>query len=135
MNKTDVFDYTVSTGKDMEHCIADVTAALKEEGFGVLGILDFQAVLKQKGVELGRDYRLLEVCNPQAANTALQKDIRIGLLLPCTIGVYSESGQTKISLLRPSVLLGLAPESQVTQLAIEMETKLKRAVDRACSRA
>jgi uncharacterized protein (DUF302 family) len=60
MNKPDVFDYTVSTGKDVENCIVDVTAALKEEGFGVLGILDFQAVLKQKGVELGRDYRLLE---------------------------------------------------------------------------
>ena len=134
MDKPDVFDYTVSTGKDVEHCIADVTAALKEEGFGVLGILDFQAVLKQKEVELGRDYRLMEACNPQAANIALQKDIRIGLP-PCTIGVYSESGQTKISLLRPSVLLGLAPESQVTQLATEMETKLKKAVDRACSRA
>lgn len=90
--------------------------------------------LKQREVESGRDYRLMEVCNPRAANAALQNDIRIGLLLPCMIGVYSESGQTKISLLRPSVLPGLAPESQVTKLAMEMEAKLKRAVDRARSR-
>lgn len=43
MSKPDDFDYTVSTGKDLEHWIADVTTALKEEGFGVLGILDFRA--------------------------------------------------------------------------------------------
>lgn len=61
------FDYTVETNKSIEQIISDLTAALKEQGFSVLGVVDFQALLKQKGVELGREYRLLEVCNPKAA--------------------------------------------------------------------
>jgi len=35
------FDYTVATEKSIEQSITDLTAALKEGGFGVLGILDF----------------------------------------------------------------------------------------------
>jgi uncharacterized protein (DUF302 family) len=129
-NKLGVFDYTATTSKNVDQCITDVTAALKEEEFGVLGVLDLQTVLKAKGVELGRDYHLMEACNPLFSKTALAKDIRIGLLLPCTIDVYTQAGQTKISLMRPSILLSLAAaDSQVTQLADEMETKLKRAVD------
>jgi uncharacterized protein (DUF302 family) len=127
-----VFDYTVTTSKDIDQCIMSITAVLREEGFGVLGVLDFQAVLKQKGVELGRDYRLMEVCNPQAAKTALDKDIKIGLLLPCTIAVYTEADKTTISLLRPSVLLDVAGMNQLEGLGKEIETRLKAAVDKAC---
>jgi uncharacterized protein (DUF302 family) len=126
-----VFDYTVNSEKSVDQCILNLTAALKDEGFGVLGVLDFQAVLKQKGVELGRDYRLMEVCNPQAAKVALDEDIKIGLLLPCTIALYPEAGKTAISLMRPSVLLNLTGKNQLTQLGNEIEAKLTRAVDRA----
>jgi uncharacterized protein (DUF302 family) len=105
------FDYTVATEKSIEQSITDLTAALKEGGFGVLGILDFQELLRQKGVELGREYRLLEVCNPKAAKGALDKDPKVGLLLPCTIAIYVDGSITRISLLRPSMLLNLIPES------------------------
>jgi len=124
------FDYTVATEKSIEQSITDLTAALKEGGFGVLGILDFQALLKQKGVELGREYRLLEVCNPKAAKEALDKDPKVGLLLPCTIAIYVDGSITRISLLRPSMLLNLIPESKLTNLGAEAEQKLKAAIDK-----
>lgn len=125
------FDYTITTSKNIEQSVMALTAALKEQGFGVLGVLDFQALLKQKGVELGREYKLLEVCNPQSAKNALEKDPRVGLLLPCTIAVYRDKNETRISLLRPSSLLSLLPEAQLLELGAETEAKLKTAVDRA----
>lgn len=125
------FDYTVTTNKGTEQSITDLTSALKEQGFGVLGILDFEVLLRQKGVELGRQYRLLEVCNPNAAKQALDKDPRVGLLLPCTIAIYSEGDMTRISLLRPSALLNLVPGAYLADLGAEAEQKLKAAIDKA----
>lgn len=125
------FDYTVATEKSIEQSISDLTAALKEQGFGVLGILDFQELLKQKGVELGREYRLLEVCNPKAAKEAIDRDPKVGLLLPCTIAIYKDANRTRISLLKPSDLLHLAPEAKLTDLGNEAEQKLKAAIDKA----
>jgi len=73
----------------------------------------------------------MEVCNPQAAKKALDRDARIGLLLPCTIAVYRDENVTRISLLRPSQILNLAAETQLEELGEEIERKLKAAVDEA----
>ena len=86
-------------------------------------IFHFHELLRQKGVELGREYRLLEVCNPKAAKEALDKDPKVGLLLPCTIAIYVDGSITRISLLRPSMLLNLIPESKLTNLGAEAEQK------------
>ena len=125
------FDYTVATDKSIEQSITDLTAALKEQGFGVLGVLDFQELLKQKGVELGREYRLLEVCNPKVAKEAIDRDPKVGLLLPCTIAIYKDADRTQISLLKQSDLLHLVSSTKLTDLGTEAEQKLKAAIDKA----
>jgi len=124
------FDYTITTTKATEQVVEALKAALKEQGFGVLGILDFQNLLRERGVELGREYKLLEVCNPLAAKQVLDKDPRIGLVLPCTIAVYRHEGATKVSLLKPSSLLNLIPAARLGDLAAEAEARLRAAVDR-----
>jgi uncharacterized protein (DUF302 family) len=57
---TDKFSYTTKTGKTIDKTIEDITTSLKEIGFGVLGILDFKAILQKKrprlqgGVQIAR---------------------------------------------------------------------------------
>ncbi len=68
-----------------EAVVSDVTARLKEHGFGILTDIDVQATLKAK---LGADtpkYRILGACNPRFAHEALKIEQRLGVLLPCNV--------------------------------------------------
>ncbi len=65
--------------------VGEVTARLKEQGFGVLTEIDVQATLKNKiGAEIPA-YRILGACNPRFAYEALKLEDKLGVLLPCNV--------------------------------------------------
>jgi uncharacterized protein (DUF302 family) len=65
--------------------VADVTARLKQQEFGLLTDIDVQATLQAKiGAHMGR-YRILGACNPTFAHQALQIEDKLGVLLPCNV--------------------------------------------------
>ncbi|AFS80361.1 hypothetical protein NKOR_02305 [Candidatus Nitrosopumilus koreensis AR1] len=118
------FNYTVKTQKDIDVIIQEITTKLSEIKFGVLGTLDFKEIFAKKGVDYPHQYKLLEVCNPQAAKKALDSDPNIGLLLPCTIAVFEKDGENHISLARPTELLSVASNKELELMGKEIETKL-----------
>lgn len=104
--------------------VSEITTKLSEIKFGILGTLDFKEIFAKKGVDYPHQYKLLEVCNPQAAKQALDSDPAIGLLLPCTIAVYEKNGENFISLAKPTELLSIASNSELESMGKEIETKL-----------
>jgi uncharacterized protein (DUF302 family) len=123
------FNYTVKTQKNIDNVIEEITAKLSEIKFGVLGILDFKEIFAKKGVEYLHEYKLLEVCNPQAAKQALDSDPNIGLLLPCTIAVFEKNGENYISLAKPTELLSVTSNSELESMGKDIETKLIEVIE------
>jgi uncharacterized protein (DUF302 family) len=110
--------------------IKQVTAALKQEGFGVLTTIDVQRTLKDKIEVDVEPYTILGACNPKLANRALQADRNIGLLLPCNVIVYEEGGQTTVSIIDPEPMLALANASdEVRAVAADARASLARVAE------
>ncbi len=128
--KNPSFSYTVKTEKTINQAIEDVTASLKEVGFGVLGTLNFKEILQKKGLDFKDEYRLLEVCNPLAAKQVLESNPEIGLLLPCTIAVYQKNNENWISLAKPTSLLANIHDTKLDKFGQEIEQKLVQAIQK-----
>lgn len=113
----------------MDDVIEEITSKLSEIKFGVLGTLNFKEIFAKKGIDYPNEYKLLEVCNPQAAKQALDSDPNIGLLLPCTIAVYEKDGENFISLAKPTTLLAVALNKELESMGKEIEQKLIEVID------
>ena len=120
-----------------EKAIEQATAALKDQGFGVLTTIDVKQTLKQK---LDRDFRkyiILGACNPPLADRALHAELEVGLLLPCNVIVYElEAGRSAISAMAPLAALGIVGNNPaLASVAAEADTRLRQALAALESRA
>jgi uncharacterized protein (DUF302 family) len=123
--------YGFSKKLDMpyERAIEKATAALKEEGFGVLTEIDVKATLKKKLDVDFRRYVILGACNPPFAYKALSAELEIGLLLPCNVIVYeTEDGGSVVSAMNPMTALGMVDNPALTEVAEQVTEKMQRVV-------
>lgn len=118
---------TVATGFD--DVLAQLSDALKSEGFGVLTEIDVRDTLRAKlGVDFRR-YKILGACNPVFAYRALQAELGVGVMLPCNIIVYEDGDQTTVVAVDP--MQTIAGESdELRPIAQEVRTKLARVLER-----
>jgi len=72
-----------------------VTFNLQKEGFSIVTQLDMQETFKTKLNVDFRKYLILGVCNAPFTYKVLQKEARIGLLLPCNV-VLDEVAPEKV---------------------------------------
>ena len=121
--------HTKKTALPFAQAVAKIKEELTKEGFGILTEIDVQAVMKKKiGAEY-ENYVILGACNPNFAHQALQISKEIGLLLPCNVIVYEESGAVYISTIMPTVAMSVADVEGLDEVAKTVEEKLVRAID------
>ena len=114
-----------------EEAIERVTEELKKEGFGVLTDIDVQSTLKKKLDVNFRKYRILGACNPQFAYEALQKESRIGTMLPCNVIVReTEEGNIEVSAIDPISSMQAVQNPELESIANQVQAKLKDVVDK-----
>ncbi len=110
-----------------EQAVAAATAALKEEGFGVLTEIDVKATLKKKLDVDVRPYVILGACNPPLAHRALSADPTVGLMLPCNVVVYDNGdGTTTVSAINPMAAIGVVGNPALDEVAQTATDKLEK---------
>lgn len=100
-------------------------AALKNIGFGILTEIDMQAAMKKKLDKDLRPYKILGACHPEFAYQALQKEYKIGALLPCNVVLtQNEDTSVDISIMDPQAALSIVGNDEVTTFATQVKAML-----------
>ena len=121
------YGFSRSIEEQYSNAIDRVTAALKEQGFGVLTTIDVQATLKQKLNVDHQPYVILGACNPPLAHRALQAEPELGLLLPCNVIVYDNGDSTTtVSIVDPLQMMQVVGNPALTPIATEANARLQR---------
>ncbi|WP_335999351.1 DUF302 domain-containing protein [Halorientalis halophila] len=122
-------EYTIQTSVtgEFDDVVDVTTAALEDEGFGVLCDIDIQATLEEKLDEEFRQYRILGACNPPLAHEGLTEEIELGALLPCNVVVYeSDDSDIVVSAVDPGQLVGIADNDALDSIATEVTDRFER---------
>jgi uncharacterized protein (DUF302 family) len=125
----EMYGYKKQVSASFEEVVQRTREELQKEGFGVLTEIDVRETLKKKLNVDYDNYIILGACNPPFAHRALQAEKDIGLLLPCNVIVYEDSGRTFVSAIVPTVAMGMVDNDELHDIAAEVEEKLKKVVD------
>jgi len=134
------FDYTTTTTKTFDAAVQSVQDEIAKAGMRVLYVHDVQKTLAEKGFER-KPFKIVEFCNAKLANEFLNKDIKIGLCLPCKINVYvkdepasakdSAGKQTFISGMRPIILPQFFPQADLGERPKEIDQIIQNIINNA----
>ena len=122
--------FAKTTDLGFDEAIESVTAALKEEGFGILTEIDVAATFKKKLDVDVPPYRILGACNPHFAYQALQAEDKIGTMLPCNVIVRDAGeGQVEIAAVDPIASMQAVENEQLGGIAQEVRSRLQKVID------
>jgi len=113
-----------------ENAIERVTEELKKEGFGILTQIDVKETLKKKLDVDFRKYKILGACNPPFAYQALQKEDKIGVMLPCNV-ILQEIAENKIEVaaVDPIASMKSVENTELGEVASQVQAKLKQVIE------
>ena len=128
--------YTLSstTNKPSAAAVESVRAELASAGFGVLCEIDVAKTLREKLGVAQEPYLILGACNPPLAHRALSAEPELGVLLPCNVVVYQQSGATLIAAVDPERMLSIVDNDELASVAAEVRARLAGVVERAAAR-
>jgi uncharacterized protein (DUF302 family) len=121
--------FNKSLGIPFDEAVAKVTEQLKKEGFGILTEIDVKETLKKKLDVDFKQYKILGACNPHFAYQALQKEDKIGTMLPCNVIVQeTEEGKIEVAAIDPMASMQAIQNPDLQAVAEQVQAKLRSVI-------
>ena len=112
-----------------DEAVAKVTEQLKKEGFGILTEIDVKETLKKKLDVDFKQYKILGACNPHFAYQALQKEDKVGTMLPCNVIVQeAEDGEIEVAAIDPMASMQAVQNPDLQAVAEQVQAKLRSVI-------
>lgn len=81
-----------------DETVAALEKSVVANGWVLSGVRDMNKSLAKHGVDFKPRVKLVELCNPQYAQSVLASDRHIATMMPCTLAVWeSDDGQVYVS--------------------------------------
>jgi uncharacterized protein (DUF302 family) len=116
--------FQVKSDKPLDEIERGLHESAARHQFGIIAVHDLEGMLKNKGVDLGMECRIYEVCNPHQAKVVLESEGAISTALPCRISVFGENGHYTLATLRPTELMKGFTRPEVEPVAEAVEKVL-----------
>jgi len=116
-------DYTIESPKSIDEAARDLEKAARDVNFRILAVHNVQDTLAEKGFEI-EPLRIFELCHAGFAYKALSRDINTAMFMPCKIILRINNGRTMMTLVKPSMISRLLPDSGLRETAAEVEKQL-----------
>ena len=119
----------ITLNQGFDDAITTVSAALAEQGFGIITRIDMHDTFKAKLNVDFPQYTILGACNPQLALNAVTAAPEIGLLLPCNVTVENTGDSIRVRLPDANELLGgggMSDTPALKDLADDASARLDR---------
>lgn len=124
------YGFTKEIDKSFDDIKNQIIDELKKEGFGILTEINVKEKFKEKlNIDFKR-YEILGACHPKSAFEAILAEENIGLMLPCNVIIYEKDGKTSISIIKPSMAMGMINNNNLKSVAEKVERKLERVFKR-----
>lgn len=121
--------FSKTLGLPFDQAVDAVVEALRAKGFGVLTTIDVSETLRKKLNVDFPPYKILGACNPQMAFQALQKEPRIGTMLPCNVIVRElEASKVEVSAVDPVASMQAFRNEELGEIAIQVRAMLRDVV-------
>ncbi len=124
---------TVTTSKSIFDTAAALRVAVEANEFGVMHVYNLKETMAKKGVELGRDCQIFEICQPEQAKRVLDLDMSVSTALPCRISLYCEGEKTTMATIKPTTLMGIFDTPQLKEVAAEIEETISKIMNEAAT--
>ena len=122
--------YLLESDKSFAEVIFDLEPVVQRLGFAILHAHDFSDMLRRRDIEFDEECQVFDIVNARHLEKLLTHDLSLSAVLPWRISVYTETGATKIALLRPNAMLAALSGSEVlARLASEIDERMIQIVD------
>lgn len=112
-----------------EEASEKVTEALKNEGFGVISVINMHEKFKEKLDTDFKKYRILGACNPALAFKAVSMEDKLGTMLPCNVVVIDQgNGLTEVSAINPLASMMAVQNPGLESIAGDITERLKQMI-------
>lgn len=122
--------YIVESSKSFYEATLDLEPVVQRLGFVILDKHNLVEILQHKGIDFDEECQIVDIGNYRYMERILAIDMKLGLMLPWRISIFTENGATKIGLIRPGQFLTeRGGQGELSRLLDEIEDKLILLID------